>query len=107
MAQNCHGWVPPSTVNVSTAVIFMVSPLPLRRRCAPLRHAPPHSSPSKQANTPGGAGAEPYHQPPLTMTASPEGQFHTPAYAPPQVVDTTGAGDVFHGAFLFGRARGW
>jgi sugar/nucleoside kinase (ribokinase family) len=22
-------------------------------------------------------------------------------------VDTTGAGDVFHGAFLYGRARGW
>jgi ribokinase len=38
--------------------------------------------------------------------ASPEGDFHVPA-CPVQAVDTTGAGDVFHGAFLFGRAQGW
>jgi sulfofructose kinase len=37
---------------------------------------------------------------------SPEGQFHTPAF-PVAAVDTTGAGDVFHGAFLFARSRGW
>ena len=38
--------------------------------------------------------------------ASPEGEFHVPAYTV-EPVDTTGAGDVFHGAFLLGRARGW
>lgn len=32
--------------------------------------------------------------------------FHTPAF-PICVVDTTGAGDVFHGAYLFGLLRGW
>lgn len=38
--------------------------------------------------------------------ASPEGDFHVPAYVAPSVVDTTGAGDVFHGAFLFASASG-
>ena len=38
--------------------------------------------------------------------ASDEGAFHVPAY-PVEVVDTTGAGDVFHGAFLFAVTRGW
>jgi len=38
--------------------------------------------------------------------ATAEGEFHVPAY-PVTPVDTTGAGDVFHGAFLLGRARGW
>lgn len=33
-------------------------------------------------------------------------QFHTPAF-PVEVVDTTGAGDVFHGAFLVGLLNGW
>jgi ribokinase len=33
-------------------------------------------------------------------------QFHTPAFDV-QVVDTTGAGDVFHGAFLVGMLHGW
>jgi ribokinase len=32
--------------------------------------------------------------------------FHTPA-VPIAVVDTTGAGDAFHGAFLVGLLRGW
>jgi sulfofructose kinase len=32
--------------------------------------------------------------------------FHTPAY-PVEVVDTTGAGDVFHGAYLYGLLQGW
>lgn len=32
--------------------------------------------------------------------------FHTPAYSVP-VVDTTGAGDVFHGAYLVGQIKGW
>ena len=34
-----------------------------------------------------------------------EGEFHQPAFQVP-VVDTTGCGDVFHGAFAFGLAKG-
>jgi len=33
-------------------------------------------------------------------------QFHTPAFEV-DVVDTTGAGDVFHGAYLVGLLQGW
>ncbi|MEJ2556032.1 MAG: carbohydrate kinase family protein [Anaerolineae bacterium] len=33
--------------------------------------------------------------------------FHQPAYLLPPVVDTTGCGDSYHGAFLFGRLKGW
>jgi len=40
----------------------------------------------------------------LTTTA--DQHFHTPAFAV-EVVDTTGAGDVFHGAYLVGLLRGW
>lgn len=32
--------------------------------------------------------------------------FHTPAF-PVEVVDTTGAGDVFHGAFILGLLQNW
>ena len=32
--------------------------------------------------------------------------FHQPAYRMPSVVDTTGCGDSYHGAFLFGLLRG-
>lgn len=36
-----------------------------------------------------------------------EGQsFHQPAYRLPKVVDTTGCGDSYHGAFLFGLLEG-
>jgi len=34
-----------------------------------------------------------------------EGAFHQPAFKPPVMVDTTGCGDVFHGAFALGLAR--
>lgn len=33
--------------------------------------------------------------------------FHQPAFRLSQVVDTTGCGDSYHGAFLFGLARGY
>ncbi|MDD5708427.1 MAG: carbohydrate kinase family protein [Kiritimatiellae bacterium] len=39
-------------------------------------------------------------------TITPEDSFHTPAF-PVDVVDTTGAGDVFHGAYIVGLAHGW
>lgn len=39
-------------------------------------------------------------------TVTKEEHFHTPAF-PVEVVDTTGAGDVFHGAFLFGMLQKW
>lgn len=39
-----------------------------------------------------------------TFTADQE--FHTPAFEV-DVVDTTGAGDVFHGAYLVGLLQGW
>ncbi len=39
-----------------------------------------------------------------TITA--EEQFHTPSF-PVDVIDTTGAGDVFHGAYIVGLLHGW
>lgn len=39
-----------------------------------------------------------------TVTANE--QFHTPAF-PVDVIDTTGAGDVFHGAYLIGLQHRW
>ena len=41
-----------------------------------------------------------------SYTVTPTEQFHTPAFEI-QVVDTTGAGDVFHGAYIVGLLRGW
>ncbi|HMN59089.1 MAG TPA: PfkB family carbohydrate kinase [Anaerolinea sp.] len=41
-----------------------------------------------------------------SITVTREDEFHTPAYAV-DVVDTTGAGDVFHGAYLVGLLKGW
>jgi ribokinase len=41
-----------------------------------------------------------------SFTKTRDEAFHSPAFAVP-VVDTTGAGDVFHGAYLFGLIRGW
>ncbi len=41
-----------------------------------------------------------------SFTVTPDEQFHTPAFKV-DVVDTTGAGDVFHGAYLVGLVHGW
>ena len=41
-----------------------------------------------------------------SVTLSGDRSFHTPAF-PVSVVDTTGAGDVYHGAFIFGLLREW
>lgn len=34
-------------------------------------------------------------------------RFHTPAFTVSKVIDTTGAGDVFHGAYLYGLLQSW
>ncbi len=39
-------------------------------------------------------------------TTSRDGHFHTPAFEV-DVIDTTGAGDVFHGAYLVGLMKQW
>ena len=41
-----------------------------------------------------------------SYTVTQERAFHTPAF-PVVVLDTTGAGDVFHGAYLVGLLHGW
>jgi ribokinase len=41
-----------------------------------------------------------------SYTVTADDQFHTPAFPVP-VLDTTGAGDVFHGAYLVGLLHGW
>jgi sulfofructose kinase len=41
-----------------------------------------------------------------SYTTTADERFHTPAFAV-DVHDTTGAGDVFHGAYLVGMLRGW
>jgi ribokinase len=41
-----------------------------------------------------------------SFTFTRDEQFHTPAFEV-EVLDTTGAGDVFHGAYLVGLLRGW
>jgi ribokinase len=41
-----------------------------------------------------------------SYTVSKDGEFHTPAFKV-KVVDTTGCGDVFHGAYIYGLLRQW
>ena len=41
-----------------------------------------------------------------SYTVTGEECFHTPAFRV-NVVDTTGAGDVFHGAYIVGLLHGW
>lgn len=41
-----------------------------------------------------------------SYTVTPDDHFHTPAFEV-KVLDTTGAGDVFHGAYLVGLLKGW
>lgn len=41
-----------------------------------------------------------------SVTTSGSVRFHTPAFSI-QAVDTTGAGDVFHGGYIYGILKGW
>jgi sulfofructose kinase len=42
-----------------------------------------------------------------SVGATPDGDLHQQDAFPVDAVDTTGAGDVFHGAFIYGLARVW
>lgn len=53
--------------------------------------------PSIVVQTEGAAGS---------YTVTRDERFHTPAF-PVNVLDTTGAGDVFHGAYIVGLLQGW
>lgn len=41
-----------------------------------------------------------------SYTITKDDRFHIPAFNV-DVIDTTGAGDVFHGAYLVGLCKGW
>ena len=41
-----------------------------------------------------------------SYTVTRDERFHVPAFKVP-VIDTTGAGDVFHGAYIVGMTHGW
>ncbi|MBC7236193.1 MAG: hypothetical protein H5T69_10140 [Chloroflexi bacterium] len=41
-----------------------------------------------------------------SYTVTAQERFHTPSFDVP-VIDTTGAGDVFHGAYIVGQIKGW
>jgi len=41
-----------------------------------------------------------------SFTTTADDQFHTPAFKV-DIIDTTGAGDVFHGAYIVGLLHGW
>ncbi len=58
-----------------------------------LRHGP-----AALVVTRGAEGADVYHG---------QDSFHQPAFSVPEVIDTTGAGDVFHGAFAYCVALGY
>ena len=80
-------------------LLASVATLVSRHRHLPLR--PPvlrHSGPSTLTTSPGGC------RPPLS--ARPALRLHQPAFAV-DVVDTTGAGDVFHGTYLYAVLQGW
>ena len=41
-----------------------------------------------------------------SLTASKDGYMHIPAFKV-EAADTTGAGDVFHGGYIYGLLKGW
>jgi len=42
-----------------------------------------------------------------SYTVTKDEQFHTPAFRDVPIIDTTGAGDVFHGAYIVAQLQGW